>query len=963
MVRIRNGLIFLLVTIIFALNFSVCADEVISNDDTEAIETIDTTYKSYQEYLKNNDGVSADNEIDIKAGESVDSQNAEILAEYNGIQNVIKIGESGSITYKIEVLKEAFYELEFTYLLIKGSTSDLNLTLSIDGVVPFHQAGDLNVPRLWKNNNEKRLDESGNEYAPSQIEADEFSTIRAYDNTGVETEPFRFFLTAGIHEIKISLTEESCYFSEIKFVAPTVLKAYKDVAEQYKNNGYKNSDKLITIHAENADFKSKNSLAPKSDTSSVEVFPANASCSLLNYIGGPNWSEAGDTLTWRINVEKAGLYKFAYRYSQSEVTNGYVYRTLKIDGEVPFKEAKDMSFLYTTDWIVDEFGDSEGNPYLIWLDEGEHDISLSVTLGKMSDYYRRLSDIVDVISTQYLKILMITGETPDANRDYALFENIPGLEGTFKKTYNELIKLADDMSGKSNTTKYSASLKNMARVINNMLENKYDAHRYKTDYYDQYCTVSSWLNDMKDMSLSLDEIWFTAPDVDLKTQLEENNQSYKAGFFKKIGFSVRRFLFSFTSDYSLSKGKAEGTTLKLWINWGRDQAQALNLLIRERFTPNTNINVQLELVDATLIQGMLTDNAPDIALQVARTNPVNYAMRGALYDLKNFEDFDEVCARFQDTAITPYIYGDGCYALPDTQNFYIMFYRKDILEQLGIEVPKTWDEFIAATTVLQRNNMDVCIPYTKITTAGTVNTGLGGLNLFTTFLSQNNVSIYNDDLTATKFSSADSINIFTYWSDFYTKYKVPVVMDFYNRFRLGVCPLGIGVYTTYTTLQAAAPEIEGKWGISEIPGFEQENGEINNSVCGSGTGCVILKPSKNKEAAWEFLKWWTSAETQNSFSRELETILGPTGRIATSNVEAFNLFSWKKEDKEVLLSQWSKINELPEAPGSYYLPRSVDQAFWSVYNGKKNVGDALAEWTLVADQEMLKKQKEYNYKK
>lgn len=950
----------LLAALLAAGSISVGAVETQAVENAPAV--ISSSEDSYYEYLEKNSFDFALSDVFVEGGNFVSADGAERLEEHNGKNNVVKFAEKGSATYKVLVEQDGLYELELTYFCLEGHGLNIGASVQIDGVLPYEEAGKLSFPRIYENDASARSDENGNQYPPSQIESAVYNTLRATDNTGVETKPYRFALSAGEHEITLKITEESCVVAGITFAAPEQPSSYEEVLKGYESAGYKNATSLITVHAEDAKYKSKNSLAPKSTTNSATVYPSSPTKSLLNYIGGKNWSEQGDYLTWEIDVKEAGLYKLGYRYNQEEVINGVVYRSLKIDGETPFSEAEEIDFAYSAGWEFAEFANEKGEPYLIYLDEGKHTLTLTVALGEISDYYARLKTIVGTIGEQYLKILMITGETPDANRDYALFENIPGLEEKFSSAYEELIKLAEDMEQLGNTTKYAASLKNMARVLNSMLKNQYNAHRYKSDYYDQYCTISSLLNEMKDMSLSLDEIWLGAPDGDFASQLEKDGQYIKSGFFKNLMFSVQRFVNSFVSDYSLSGTQGKETDLKLWINWGRDQAQVLNLLIQEKFTSKTNIKVNVELVDATLIQGMLTSNAPDMAIQIARSNPVNYAMRGALYDLEQFSDFDEVITRFQDTATVPYQYNGGTYALPDTQSFYAMFYRSDILEELGISIPKTWDEFIGATTILQRNNMSVCMPYTKITTAGTVNTGLGGLNLFSTFLMQNNVSIYDETLTETILDSSDSINIFTYWSDFYTKYKLPTVMDFYNRLRLGTAPLGIANYTTYTTLLAAAPEIEGKWGIAEIPGFMDSNGKINNNVSGSGTGCVILNQSKHKKEAWEFLKWWTSADTQSSFSRELETILGPTGRTATSNVEAFAQLSWKSEDREILLSQWSKTNELPEAPGSYYLPRSVDQAFWSVYNGKKNVGDALAEWDIVADREMDKKQREYGLK-
>lgn len=47
------------------------------------------------------------------------------------------------------------------------------------------------------------------------------------------------------------------------------------------------------------------------------------------------------------------------------------------------------------------------------------------------------------------------------------------------------------------------------------------------------------------------------------------------------------------------------------------------------------------------------------------------------------------------------------YALPDTQSWEMMFYRTDILSELGVDVPKTWDDLLALIPILQFNNMEI----------------------------------------------------------------------------------------------------------------------------------------------------------------------------------------------------------------------------------------------------------------
>lgn len=131
--------------------------------------------------------------------------------------------------------------------------------------------------------------------------------------------------------------------------------------------------------------------------------------------------------------------------------------------------------------------------------------------------------------------------------------------------------------------------------------------------------------------------------------------------------------------------------------------------------------------------------------------------------------------------------------------------------------------------------MQSWIPYTQITTTATVNTGVGGLNLFASILQQFGGSFYNAEKTATELESPTALNAFTYWTDMYTKYKLPTTASFYNRFRLGTMPLGIEVYTLYTTLKEAAPEIDGRWGNSSCSGNSKQR-QCKSYCFGSGNG-------------------------------------------------------------------------------------------------------------------------------
>ena len=872
---------------------------------------------------------------------------------------------NGSVTYTLDIPEDAVYNIEFEYVLLDSSERDLDFGIMIDGAYPFSEAETLELPRMWADATDFRTDDVGNQFAPEQISYEGYVTKAVYNASGASVYPMEFKFTKGKHTVTVvNNNSESLAIANVILAVPdSGAPAYAEIVKGYEANGYKSAvAEPIVIEGEKASVKSARSLVPYADNSSNSVSPSSPTLSQINYIGGANWEMPNQEIVWYIDVPADGLYNLGINFKQDLVVNGFSYRHLRIDGETPFKECATLKFDYDTGWRTFEFGNGE-ELYDFYLTKGTHKLSLTGTMGNLASSYYKFKNIASEIGSFYIEVVMITSESPDKNRDYELFRTVPQFEERLLRFSTELTALVEEMqklSGKKGSS-YIAAINNMVRVIDSMRKEKFDSHLYVKDFYTQYTTLSSWLYEMQAMSVSIDQI-----------QLIPSGSEFafkKTNFFKNFAFGCRRFLASFDKSYSrVSVAKDGAKTIKIWVNWGRDQAQVLNNLINESFVPYAEqelgypVSVNLELVNADIIKGMLSGNAPDLSLHLARSTPVNLALRGALVDLTQFEDYDSVIKRFGDTASIPYEYNGGYYALPDQQSFYIMFYRHDIFEQLDIKVPQTWDEFLAVTAVLQRNNMNSYLPYTKISNAAVVNTGVGGLNLFCSVLMQHGEDgqLYNAEKNRCLMDSPTSLQAFTYWTDFYTKYKIPTEASFYNRFRVGTMPLGIMAYTQYTTLAEAAPEIAGRWSIALIPGIEDENGNINRTISGSGTGCSILSTSENQLEAWTFLKWWTSADTQSRYNTNVESLIGTISRITTANLEAFENMSWERGDLELLLEQRDWIVEVPEVPGSYYVTRSVDQAFWNVVNGRSTPKDALTKWTLEANNEIARKIAEYS---
>lgn len=862
-----------------------------------------------------------------------------------GASEGVTLEENGSFTAEFYVTEAALYSVRLVYTTLESGNEPLAIAFKTDGTFLCEDFEYVALPRYFEDRGDIRTDSNGNEISKeiTQKYGEYQYTVKNENNT----EELKIYLDEGQHSLEITNNSEDFVLSGIFFCPPEKQISYSEYSAKYSD--VKKADSYEILEAENAVFKSSYNFTQLSDNSSANVNPHSASVDKVNYIGGSNWSQPGDTIEWEITVPEDGLYSLGVNYRQNYTLNTTFYRELKIDGTVPFAEAAALEFPYALNWKFIEFADENGEPYLFYLTKGTHKLSLAVTLGELSPVCDELDEITYDLASLYRSIIMITGDTPDANRDYNLFDRIVDFEaslGNYIDRLNGVNKTLTAIFGSDSVSSVS-TVNAMINVIKLMLNNKYTAHRYLTQYYDNYASLSSMLMELKSMPLDIDRIYYG-----------NGFENVKAGLLERFAFSVKRFVLSFSDDYRTAASK-EREKITLWVNWGRDQTKVLKYLIQSDFSVKHDIDVEIKITNATLTHAALSGNGPDLQLHLSRSEPVNLAMRDALYDLSQFDDYERIASRFMPTASDCYKFENGVYALPDTQTFFMMFVRTDIFEELGLAVPKTWDEFTDTAVLLLRQNMQVGLPYTQIAEMTQVNFGVGALSIYPTLLIQNGGSLYSDDRSEIKLLSDVSIDTFTQWTNFYTKYGLPKTYDFFNRFRLGLMPMAIQSYTTYATLTAAAPEIADYWEMYELPGVVTEDGSIRNVTTGGGTGAVILSDSEHKEASWEFIKWWTSADVQYRYGFEVENILGSSARVATANVEALNKYSWRKSTLNNIMAQWEKVEEIPEVPGGYYVSRVLDQAFWNVTNAGENPKDMLMKWNDVAQTEITRKREQY----
>ncbi|MNZ61973.1 maltose ABC transporter periplasmic protein [compost metagenome] len=448
----------------------------------------------------------------------------------------------------------------------------------------------------------------------------------------------------------------------------------------------------------------------------------------------------------------------------------------------------------------------------------------------------------------------------------------------------------------------------------------------------------TFIDTLLKQSLQLDEVYII-PEKAEPPKME-------ASLLNRVWGSTQNFVYSFDARDSLRE--LDDRKLNIWVQRGRDYVDQLQQLADESFTPDTGIEVKVNLLPNPEL--LLMSNAagvqPDIALGLTQDLPVDYAMRGTLQDLSKLDGFEQFYELFSPGSWLPLHYDGGYYGVPETQSFQVLYYRKDILQRIGIDIPDTWEDVYQLLPTLQQNFMNFYVNPKE----------------FTHFFYQNGVEFYEQGGLRTGLDTPEAYKAFKQWTDLFNTYAVEQeVPSFYQHFRTGTMPIGISDYNMYVQLSAAAPELNGRWGIALIPGTRQADGSIARWAGGGQRTGVIFDKSNKKAEAWQFLQWWLSAETQEQYGSDLEAVNGVAFRWNTSNVEAFTNLPWKKEDANVILNQWKWYKDIPNVPGGYFLERETNNAWVRTVVRTANYMSSLEETVRDINRELLRKQQEFGF--
>jgi len=210
--------------------------------------------------------------------------------------------------------------------------------------------------------------------------------------------------------------------------------------------------------------------------------------------------------------------------------------------------------------------------------------------------------------------------------------------------------------------------------------------------------------------------------------------------------------------------------------------------------------------------------------------------------------------------------GDLVY-IPYTAEYYLIWYLKDVFDQLGLKAPQTWDEYVQVTQAL-----DDARKAGKITAYAYIDRVLPGASeagwSYSCSASRQGLILVNYDTMTSYVNTPKGIEFmdwYTSWAKNYgppgsSNWTWPDIAQAFGQSQLAMC---IGGNASYVTIEdPTKSKVAGHIGYAHP--LMKDGGRDPLWEWGWGMNAA----SKNKEAAWLFIEWLTSPTLMDAIGPE-----------------------------------------------------------------------------------------------
>lgn len=360
--------------------------------------------------------------------------------------------------------------------------------------------------------------------------------------------------------------------------------------------------------------------------------------------------------------------------------------------------------------------------------------------------------------------------------------------------------------------------------------------------------------------------------------LREWGISMRRGFKKKIEALFLMFSLIFllsacgnaSENSNASNGDSGKVELEFWTFWGSGPRRETVEAIIEDFN-----NSQDEIVVEHTYQpwgdiwtkslaSITGGNPPDVIVQDINTVGQRAEAQQATNLQPYIEQNDDLVNQFYPQLWDTVLYEEEAYALPFNTDTQVLFYNKDIFEEVGLDSetpPATWEELEEYARKLDVKNGEEWERYGfyPLWNIGTEIWALNADNGVGWFDNEENVKIN----TPNKVTALEWV---MEWQDYYgvdniNAQEAEFGSGITDPFISGLVAMQGQNINYYTELRENAPE-DFNFGVAPLPEFEEGSG---NWSWGGGFVLEIPYGAEHPEESYRFMEYLTSTEVQEKF--------------------------------------------------------------------------------------------------
>jgi multiple sugar transport system substrate-binding protein len=434
---------------------------------------------------------------------------------------------------------------------------------------------------------------------------------------------------------------------------------------------------------------------------------------------------------------------------------------------------------------------------------------------------------------------------------------------------------------------------------------------------------------------------FSKPSVDIEEKNKENDKVVNEEDKTTLTFAVH-----WTEDVQMNG---------IYDDDGNLVEKGLNHYLDEYSALNPDVEFQVRTIAYSEYENKLRalDNAgivPDI-FQIYSPWGVSYVEEGMIDRVP--EDIKEnIRNNYISTAGVTI--NDEIWGIPGEINDFSLIYNKEIFKDAGVVdyngealAPRTWDDVLEAAekTVEYDENGNI----SQYGFAFTKDLDWAAVDPFLSLLFTNNGEYLNEDYSEALFNSEEGVEVLEGIKELFDNSYTDINSNVWDFSEGRVAMAFIAPWTESVFRDQMGDDFEKTVGVAPVPFFEEPDTLQYSWFIG------VMDKSKNKQEAWDFLRWFTTDIQEETGTTRYGDLLARTIKAIPAHEKDLENNSDVLEEnffKEPFISQLEYSSPEPNVLKAAEIKRTLMeevQAAWSGKDAKQALDDAASKVNVILE--------------